>query len=62
MSTEADANDRLSVSVRKPEGTLEQQRSRRAEALKKIEGMWKDRADIPKDGVEYQNQIRSEWP
>jgi hypothetical protein len=37
-------------------------RMRRAAALKAAEGLWKDRTDIPKDGVEYQNQLRAEWP
>jgi len=41
---------------------VEASRLRRAAALKAAEGLWKDRADIPKDGVEYQNQLRAEWP
>lgn len=31
-------------------------------ALTAAEGLWKDRRDIPKDGVEYQEQLRTEWP
>ena len=42
--------------------TLAANRARRAAALKAAEGLWKDRTDIPKDGVEYQNQLRAEWP
>lgn len=38
----------------------EEQRRRRIAALRAAEGLWKDRTDIPKDGVEYQNLIRAE--
>ena len=31
-------------------------------ALMAAEGLWKDREDVPKDGVEYQEQLRTEWP
>nr|WP_315222936.1 hypothetical protein [uncultured Duganella sp.] len=40
---------------------LEARQSRRLVALKAAEGLWKDRTDIPKDGVKYQNQLRGEW-
>ena len=36
-------------------------RQRRLALLQPAEGLWKDRDDIPKDGVEYQRQLRSEW-
>jgi hypothetical protein len=36
-------------------------RERIAAACKAAEGLWKDRADIPKDGVEFQEQLRAEW-
>ncbi len=36
-------------------------RQRRAAALKVAEGLWKDRTDIPKDGVQAQEQLRAEW-
>lgn len=36
-------------------------RERRLLALQAAEGLWKDRTDIPKDGVEAQEQLRSEW-
>jgi hypothetical protein len=36
-------------------------RQRRAAALKAAEGLWKDRSDMPKDGVEAQEQLRAEW-
>lgn len=44
-----------------PVDPLEARRSRRLAALKAAEGLWKDRTDIPKDGVEYQHQLRGEW-
>ncbi len=37
-------------------------RQRLRAALAAAEGLWKDRKDIPKDGVEYQEQLRTEWP
>ena len=40
---------------------LEAARQRRAAALKMAEGLWKDRADMPKDGVQAQEQLRAEW-
>ncbi|WP_373988893.1 hypothetical protein [Duganella sp. BuS-21] len=40
---------------------LEAKRRRLAAALKAAEGLWKDRTDMPKDGVQYQEQLRSEW-
>jgi hypothetical protein len=36
-------------------------RQRRAAALKAAEGLWKNRTDIPKDGVQAQEQLRAEW-
>ncbi len=30
-------------------------------ALAAAEGLWKDRQDIPKDGVEFQERLRAEW-
>lgn len=41
---------------------LEAARRRRLAALKAAEGLWKNRTDVPKDGVEAQEQLRSEWP
>jgi hypothetical protein len=40
----------------------EERRRRRIAALKAAEGLWKGRTDIPRDGAEYQNQLRAEWP
>jgi hypothetical protein len=37
-------------------------RQRLRAALAAAEGLWKDRKDIPKDGIEYQEQLRAEWP
>ena len=62
MGAKPEVDERLTVPIRRPAGTLEEQKRRRAEALKAIEGMWKGRTDIPLDGVEYQEQIRNEWP
>lgn len=42
-------------------GPIEAARSRRLAALEAAEGLWKDRTDIPKDGVKAQEQLRSEW-
>jgi hypothetical protein len=40
----------------------EARRRRLRAALAAAEGLWKDRQDVPKDGVEYQEQLRAEWP
>lgn len=61
MGTKPDVNEKLTVPIRRPAGTLEEQQLRREAAVKRAEGLWKDRTDIPKDGVEYQEKIRSEW-
>lgn len=53
---------KLVVPVRRPAGTLEEQQHRRQEAVQRALGAWKDRTDIPKDGVEYQEKLRAEWP
>lgn len=47
-----------------PEATTEskeEHRRRRVSALKAAEGLWKNRTDVPKDGIEYQEQLRAEW-
>ena len=36
-------------------------RLRRAAALKAAEGLWKDRVEMAKDGVQVQEQLRAEW-
>lgn len=36
-------------------------RARRLELLKRTAGIWKDRADVPKDGLAYQQEERAEW-
>lgn len=48
-----------SVAAQRDE-TLSDARRRRAAALKRIAGLWADRADIPADGLEYQRELRSE--
>jgi len=36
-------------------------RRRRLAALQAAQGLWKNRSDIPRDGVEFQQQLRAEW-
>jgi len=43
------------------ESPLLQARARRLTVLKAAEGLWKDRTDIRKNGVEVQEQLRAEW-
>lgn len=62
MRAKPDIAEKLDLPIRRPSGTLEEQHRRRKEAVKRAEGLWKDRTDIPKDGVEYQDKLRSEWP
>ncbi len=64
MSTQHNAEEQAtppanSESVLAPQ---EERRRRRIAALKAAEGLWKNRTDIPKDGLEYQEQLRAEWP
>jgi hypothetical protein len=42
--------------IKRPPGTVEEQRQRRAEALKNTFGMWKDRTDIPKTASSTKNR------
>lgn len=35
--------------------------SRRRALLQRTAGMWKDRVDVPKDGLRYQREERAEW-
>lgn len=60
MSAKTDINPASAVTVIRPSGTPEDQKRLRAEALRVAEGMWKNRNDIPLDGVAYQEHIRSE--
>jgi len=39
----------------------DERRRRRMAALKLAEGLWRDRTDVSKDGVEHQEQLRIEW-
>jgi hypothetical protein len=41
--------------------TIEARRARRLAALKKVAGIWADRADIPADGLLYERELRNEW-
>lgn len=45
---------------RKALETDEEGRQRRLVALRKVAGIWKDRKDIPTDGLEYQLYMRNE--
>lgn len=40
---------------------LDPVKAKRMEALSKCFGLWKDRTDIPKDGLEYQRMMREGW-
>lgn len=40
--------------------TAEEGRIRRLAALRKIAGLWKNRLDIPTDGMEYQRLMRNQ--
>jgi len=37
------------------------ERNRRREVLRQTAGMWKDRRDSMKDGLQYQLEARAEW-
>ncbi len=49
-------------SSRKDEERLKAERQAKLRAaLKALEGIWKDRTDIPKDGVEFERMLRDKW-
>lgn len=52
---------RLADPAKPAVATLELARRRRLGALTAAEGLWKDRVDVPKDGVQAQEQLRAEW-
>lgn len=37
------------------------ERQKRLQAIDLIFGMWKERDDVPKDGLAFQQEIRAEW-
>jgi hypothetical protein len=37
------------------------ERQKRLQAIDLIFGMWKGRDDAPKDGLDFQQEMRSEW-
>lgn len=37
------------------------ERERKLSILRRTQGMWKERSDVPKDGLQYQIETRSEW-
>lgn len=50
-----------SIPARSGQGeTVEEGRVRRLTALRKIAGLWKNRLDIPTDGMEYQRLMRNQ--
>lgn len=60
LGAEAEADQAtLTVSLR---ATQEASLQRLRLALKAAEGLWKNRDDLPKDGLQYQRQLRDEWP
>lgn len=40
--------------------TVAQGQQRRLNAVRKVAGIWKDRQDIPTDGLEYERLMRNE--
>jgi hypothetical protein len=44
-----------------PQLAQEEERQKRLQAIDLIFGIWKDHPDIAKDGLAYQEDIRSEW-
>jgi hypothetical protein len=40
--------------------TVAEGRQRRLNAVRKVAGLWKDRQDIPTDGLEYERLMRNE--
>jgi hypothetical protein len=60
LTKEVDAEDDELLLPDSPD-PLVAARARRLLALQAAEGLWKDRTDIPKDGVEAQEQLRVEW-
>lgn len=56
------AVDATAVDMPATDDTIEARRAHRMAALKKVAGIWSHRADIPADGLEYQRELRSEWP
>ena len=47
--------------VTQKERAIARARERRAEALRRVAGIWSKREDIPADGLAYQRELRSEW-
>jgi hypothetical protein len=43
------------------EVALEFARRRRRAVLAAAEGLWRNRTDVPKDGVQAQEELRAEW-
>lgn len=59
--TEPNENTETERAQVPPFDSVEERRARRMKALKAVSGLWKDRKDIPDDGVDYQRLARSEW-
>ena len=60
-SDQGRADEKADSKPRYDETTVEGRRARRKAALALIDGIWKDRTDIPADGLEYQRRLREEW-
>lgn len=37
------------------------EREQRRQVLRRVRGMWKERVDAPRDGLQYQLESRAEW-
>lgn len=54
------AGPKQEVKIEYPD-TAEGRKARRKAALDRAFGMWRNRTDIPKDGLEYERMMRDEW-
>lgn len=50
----------LSADVQSRQETVAEGRQRRLNAVRKVAGIWKDRQDIPTDGLAYERLMRNE--
>jgi len=62
MDTSAKSNRAPKASLKqKALAELEAERQKRLLAIDLIFGMWKGRAEIPQDGLTFQEELRDEW-
>jgi hypothetical protein len=52
---------RLKTTELKAVADREAERRKRLQAIDLIFGMWRGRADIPQDGLAFQDELRDEW-